>query len=380
MEKNYDWIVIGAGITGSALAYELSQENFSVLLLEKDASADNATFYSYGGLAYWSGTTDLTCQLAAEGLELHRHLAEELSWDTEFRELDLLLTINLEDNPHQIAQGYDRFTIKPQLLDAQEASELEPLLNPDAIAGALRFPHAHINPQKTTQAYQKAFVNSGGVIQYEAVIDLIRHRDLISGVITEDNTYHAQNTVVAAGGLTRSLLQKMGMQSRTYFTHSQLIKTAPVDFELQSIVMPAVQQRFALEAIASELESRAAWEQPEAKIIKSILDSGVVQFRDRSLCLGQISAISTDPKTNFNLDLAESQIRQSIASVLPQISEIPGTCHHCLVAFSDLTIGNVGVLEPFRGLHLFTGFTSTLVFAPAIAKRFAQQRIQELNF
>ena len=380
MEKNYDWIVIGAGITGSALAYELSQEKFSVLLLEKDSIAKNATFYSYGGLAYWSGTTDFTRQLATEGLELHRHLAEELFWDTEFRELDLLLTINQEDDPQQIAQSYDRFAITPQLLNAQEAGELEPLLNQDAIAGALRFPHAHIHPQKTAQAYQKAFLRAGGVMKYESVIDLICQENKVQGVITPQNTYHSENTVVAAGGLTRSLLQKMGVQSQTYFTHAQLIKTAPVDFELQTIVMPAMQQRFALEAIASDLESRDAWAQPEATVIQSILDPGVVQFRDRSLCIGQISAIATEPETNFNRDLAESQIRQSIAAVLPKISEIPGTCHHCLVAFSDRLIANVGVLEPFNGLHLFTGFTSTLVFAPAIARRFAKQTMNELNF
>ena len=376
--KNYDWIIIGGGITGSALAYELSKKKFSVLLLEKDAIADNATLYSYGGLAYWSGTTDETRQLGAEGIELHRHLSEELDGDTEFRELDLLLTINKEDNPQEIAQDYDRFAIKPQLLAVKEACELEPLLNPDAIAGALRLPHGQIDPQKTTQAYQAAFTRHGGVIKYESVIDLIRQGDTIQGVITKQNTYQSANTVVAAGGLTRSLLQGWGIPVKTYFTHAQLIKTAPVDFELKTIVMPAVQQRFALEATASDLESRSAWEQPEPTIIKSILDPGVVQFRDRSLCIGQISAIATEPTTNFDLALAESQIRHQIAPILPKISEIPGTCHHCLVAFSDRGIADVGAVESLRGLYLFTGFTSTLVFAPAIARRFANQTIENL--
>jgi glycine/D-amino acid oxidase-like deaminating enzyme len=49
--KTYDWIVIGGGITGAALAYELTKKNFSVLLLEQNAIANNATRYSYGGLA-----------------------------------------------------------------------------------------------------------------------------------------------------------------------------------------------------------------------------------------------------------------------------------------------------------------------------------------
>ena len=62
--KTYDWIVIGGGITGAALSYELRKKGLSVLLLEQNAIANNATRYSYGGLAYWSATTPLTRQLS----------------------------------------------------------------------------------------------------------------------------------------------------------------------------------------------------------------------------------------------------------------------------------------------------------------------------
>ena len=89
----YDWIVIGGGITGSALAYELSKQGLKVLLLEKDLQGKNATFYTYGGLPYWSGKTALAKQLGQEGIELHRNLSQELGAETGFRELDLLLTV-----------------------------------------------------------------------------------------------------------------------------------------------------------------------------------------------------------------------------------------------------------------------------------------------
>ncbi|RMD67954.1 MAG: FAD-binding oxidoreductase, partial [Cyanobacteria bacterium J149] len=75
MRQVYDWIVIGGGITGSALAYELVKQKFKVLLLDKDSLISaNATSYSYGGLAYWSGTDALTRLLAQEGIDIHRHL------------------------------------------------------------------------------------------------------------------------------------------------------------------------------------------------------------------------------------------------------------------------------------------------------------------
>jgi glycine/D-amino acid oxidase-like deaminating enzyme len=51
--RTYDWIVIGAGITGAALAYELAKQGLSVLLLERHVSLQGATRFGYGGIAYW---------------------------------------------------------------------------------------------------------------------------------------------------------------------------------------------------------------------------------------------------------------------------------------------------------------------------------------
>ena len=362
---NYDWIVIGGGITGSALAYELSQQNFKVILLEKDTIAGSATRYSYGGLAYWSGTDKLTRQLCQEGIELHRNLAEELAGNTEFRELDLILTIDKEDNPKTIAQNSDRFAIKPELLDVKQAYQLEPLLNPNAIAGALKLPHGHIHPQKTNDAYQQAFRRHGGEIIFEEVVDFLKEGETVKGVKTQKNSYYAANTVVCAGGLTRSLLQGIGISIPNYFTHAQVIKTSPVDIRLRTLVMPAVQRRFELENQTDN------WEVEYPQPITSIVDAGAIQFLDGSLCLGQISAIIPNPETKLEEKAGERLIRQEIFKILPSLAEIPGTCYQCLVAFNPNNIALVGKLANISGIYLFSGFTSTLVFAPPLARHFA---------
>ena len=367
----YDWIVIGTGITGASLAYELSQQDYRVLLLEKDSHPDNATVYSYGGLAYWSGTDEVTRTLGKEGIELHRHLTQELDADTEFRELDLVLTIDRQDDPEQIARNYDRFAIVPELLSVTDACILEPLLNSNAISGALKLPHGHIHTQKTTDAYLQAFERNGGKIVYESVTDLLRKGSKVLGVKTEANDYHAANTVVCAGGLSRSLLQQAGIEAKNYFTHAQLILTPPVDLELATIVMPAVQQRFALEAQA-QATRQDFWNPPYDRPAKFILDPGAVQFMDGSLCMGQISAIAYNPQAEFDLNTAEAKIRDRVGNVLPLLEDIPGKCHSCLVAFNPEGIALAGSLPNTEGLYLFSGFTSTLVFAPILARRFAQ--------
>ncbi|MGB5771113.1 MAG: FAD-binding oxidoreductase, partial [Crocosphaera sp.] len=200
--NNFDFIVVGGGITGSVLSYELAQKGLKVLLLEKDPDYDNATRYSYGGIAYWSGTDDLSRKLCQESREIYHNLSEELDAETEFRELDLMLTISSQNNPNLVADSYEKFAIQPQLLTPQEACEIEPLLNTEAISGVLKLPHGHIHPQKTNDAYQQAFSRLGGEIKYEQVNQLISHNNILEGVRTNREQYYAKNTVICAGGLS----------------------------------------------------------------------------------------------------------------------------------------------------------------------------------
>ncbi|MGB3650659.1 MAG: FAD-binding oxidoreductase, partial [Rivularia sp. (in: cyanobacteria)] len=212
--KTYDIIVIGAGITGAALSYELVNKGFSVLLIEQDTTPQNATRYSYGGLAFWSATTSLTRQLCNESKELYQTLSE-LNADIQFRELDLLLTIPQENNPEEIAANYQRFATPPQLLSVDEACELEPLLNREAISGALTVKHGHIHPEKTAQAYIKAFLLAGGKMQISQVLEIQQQGLLVK---TNTDTFNCKNIVVCAGGFSRQLLQKSGIPIQLYFT------------------------------------------------------------------------------------------------------------------------------------------------------------------
>ncbi|MGH7998624.1 MAG: NAD(P)/FAD-dependent oxidoreductase [Brasilonema sp.] len=373
--KTYDWIVVGAGITGAALAYELVKKDCKVLLLEQYATPQNATRYSYGGLAFWSGTTPLTRQLCDEGIARHRILSEELDADTEFRELDLLLTICADTDPASVAASYTRFAISPKLLSVKEACELEPLLNQEAmlqqgadplraIAGALTLKHGHIHPEKTTQAYINAFLRAGGEMEITQVVQILPRK-----VTTVQETYYGANTVVCAGGLSRELLKSSGISTKLYFTHAEMIETPPVDRQLRTIVMPANLKRFQLEADSTQNDE--LWEQSGLEVVPPILDAGAVQFKDGSFRFGQISRAITDPHANIDSKQSEAELRASIGKFLPKLNNLPGIWHHCLVSFSSDALPLIGLIPERESVHLFSGFSNPLVIVPPLAQHFA---------
>ncbi|MEH1986680.1 NAD(P)/FAD-dependent oxidoreductase [Nostoc sp.] len=362
--KTYDWIVVGGGITGAALAYELVKTGFSVLLLEQHSRPQNATRYSYGGLGYWSGTTPLTRLLCKEAIARYHILSQELDADIQFRELDLLLTISADNDPKATAASYNDCAIPPRLLSIQEACELEPQLNREAISGALTVKHGHIHPEKTAQAYIQAFERAGGEMQITQVLQVFQ-----DGVQTTSATFHSANVVVCAGGLSRQLLKSAGVSIKLYFTHEEIIETPPVDVRLRTLVMPASQKRFQLEAESTQVDE--LWDELGNELVPPILDVGAIQFQDGSIRIGQISRAIADPHAEVNSDVSEKWLRKGAGQILPALEHLPGTWYHCLVAFSSNQLPLIGAIPGFERVHVFSGFSNPLVLIPPLAKRFA---------
>ncbi|MEP0918115.1 FAD-binding oxidoreductase [Leptolyngbya sp. DQ-M1] len=371
--QTYDWIVIGAGITGASLSYELTQQGFSVLLLEADPNSQSATRLSYGGIAYWSGTTDLTRQLCAESKAIYPTLSAELDGETEFREIDLLLTIAPESDPAKLVAAYANFATPPQFLTVEAACGLEPLLDPAGIAGALTVKHGHIDAGKTAQAYigamqrtRSAVLAPRGTYKIATVTNLIE-----GGVNTTEGEFFGENVVFCLGGVTRQFLKKAGIAIAQYFTHAEIIEIPATDLRLSTLVMPAEAERFQLEANASRDD--VIWDQPGAEPAPAILDAGAVQFLDGRLLIGQVSRTLTEPNAAIDATQSEADLRKKISRVLPKVGALAGNWQHCLVAFSGDRLPLVGKIPGRENLHVFSGFGNPLAIVPPLARRFARQ-------
>ncbi len=368
----HDWIVIGGGITGISLSYELQKAGFSVLLIEQHQQLQGGSSLGYGGISYWASTTSLTQQLCQEGITRQRELSQELGMDTEFREIDLLLTLEPDADSEAILAQYANCMISPTLLNAQEACDREPQLNVNGIGGALLLPHAHINLNCFVKAHQQAIQKLGGEIIYTKVNQILIEGDRVVGVTTEQGEFRSDRVVVCAGGLSRALLKASGLHARIYYTHAEAIDTDPVDLELRSMVMPADTKRYELEGATKDIDQDAIWDVAGHELLPPSIDAGAIQYCDRSIRFGQLSRVLTDPYAAIDPIESEAGIRAYVSKVLPKIGELNGKLRNCLVAFSSDNLPLVGSLKECENLYLFSGFTSPTVYVPTLSKRFAE--------
>ena len=370
----YEVIIIGSGITGASLAYELVRLGVKVLLIEQDEKSPSATRYSYGGISYWAGITDLTRSLAAESLEIHRENVDALDLPTEFRELPLIGTINHSQDPIAVLKTYTHFTKQPQLLTPAEAVDLEPLLNPDGIAAATLMPYAQINPIETANSYAQTMVRLGGYRAYDRVLTISPESDGVR-VHGKLETYHGDRVIFCTGGETRALLRDSGLALRQCFSHSESIETNSCDLQMRSVVMPAEIRRFELERSAAIDDG--PWEAGltghNQDLIAPILDVGALQFADKSLRFGQISRTQTSLAPQSSPEASEQWIRSELAKILPKVAQVPGRWVRCTVAFSSDHLPLVGPVGTDRRVQVFSGFSNPMALVPATAKRFAHQ-------
>lgn len=368
----YDWIVIGGGIAGSALGYELAKAGGSVLLIEQSAEPANGTRYSYGGIAYWSGNTELLRQVCQDGIDLHRSLSAELEADTQFRELDLLMVIAPDADGVAIAQTYKDCLVVPTLITAETACEMEPLLSRDAIGAALHVRHGHVNPEQTADAYRQALTRLGGTVQIARLDEWVMAGNCVQGVVTSDGTYMAANVVVCAGAWSRNLLKAAGLVVPIYYTQAELLETLPLELQMRSLVMLAQLKRFAMEAVAVSADAQPRWDEPLHELAPPILDEGAVQFQDGRMRIGQISRVLTDPDAVADPASSEAAIRSGVGHFLPALQDVPGTWRSCAIAFSGDRLPLIGAVPGAAGLHIFSGFSNPFALLPPLARRYAQ--------
>ena len=237
MNKNaYDIVIIGGGITGCALAFELAKRGRKdILVIEKNFLTSGSTGRCGAGIRQQWGTV-LNATLARDSTYLFENLEEYTGYDGDcgLNQGGYLIVAYTEAEWAQFQKNVElqrSLNIPVQKLDPKGAKEVVPHLNTEGLIGATFCPtDGHANPFHCTFAYAKGAERMGvEIATYTEVTGLRTSAGKITGVETSKGFVEASTVINAAGFNASKIAQMAGVDVPVLPERHQILITEPVN-------------------------------------------------------------------------------------------------------------------------------------------------------
>lgn len=237
-DRSAKHLVIGGGIIGCSVAYHLARNGEKdVVLLEKTALTEGATWHAAGLVGQLRSSRNTT-RMLKRSVAMYDRLEEETGMAFEWKKVgSLRLAANRERllEARRLATMARSFDLEMEMITAKEAKELFPYIDERGLEGAAFIPSdGHVDPASLCQAVAAGARANGAVInQGVRVLDFDVDGARITGVVTSEGVYEAENVVMAAGMWSRELGHKLGIRIPACAIEHQYVVTEPLpDAEL----------------------------------------------------------------------------------------------------------------------------------------------------
>lgn len=214
-----DVVIIGGGIIGCAIAYNLAKREVSTLVIDKAARVGTeASWAGAGILTSHASTHEPYPTLCRASLALYPELAAELKAETEIdiefiRSGTLSAIFNSDEAAGLIGLAERRVNrgFSAEVLTAEEARRLEPALSP-AIEGAVLFPEdAQVRNPKLVTALAKGAAKLGTQFKLgNPVMGFIQENGRVTSTVVNGERIYADKFVIAAGCWTGTIAAMLG--------------------------------------------------------------------------------------------------------------------------------------------------------------------------
>lgn len=218
----YDVAIIGGGVTGCAIARELSRYALSVCLLEKEEDVCSGTSKANSAIVHagFDATPgSLKARMNVEGSRMMAELAREL--DVHYQQNGALVLCFAQEDMSRLQELYDRGVENGvegmRILSGDEARALEPMLSENVVAALHAPTSAIICPFDLTIALAENACENG--------VDFIRNTR-VCAVVREENGYALQtehktiraHCVVNAAGVYADEINNMVSAHKLHIT------------------------------------------------------------------------------------------------------------------------------------------------------------------
>jgi len=200
-------VIIGGGVGGASIAYHLAQlGERDVVLLERNELTSGSTFHSAGLVGQLRGSVSLT-RMMMDSVQLYGRL--DCGW-VPCGGIRLACSAEREEEVLRQVAWAKTFGLPLQLISADEAQELFPLMVTDGVRCASYLPtDGYLDPSLLTYALVDGARQAGhGVFTQTRVEDIVVRDGRVRSVKTQWGDIEAE-VVVNAGGMFAAELGRM---------------------------------------------------------------------------------------------------------------------------------------------------------------------------
>lgn len=200
----YDVVIIGAGVSGCAIARELSRLELRIVVLEKALDVCEGTSKANSGIVhagYDAVPGTLKAKLNVAGSRKMEALSKEL--DFSYRRNGSIVLCFDEKEQHRLSELKERGEANGveglRILDRQELTELEPNVGDEAVAALYAPTGGIVCPFGLTIALAENAADNGVEFQFDREVKSIERKEEGYLVTAGENAYETRVVINAAG-------------------------------------------------------------------------------------------------------------------------------------------------------------------------------------
>ena len=214
MKRTADVVVVGGGVMGCSILYNLAARGVTnTLLLERHVLGSGSTGRSQA-ICRTHYSNPFTAAMAWESLQIYRDFQQRLGGPSGFVETGYFVMVGEEDREAMESNVALNRTvgIDTYLVSLEEAATIAPMLDVNGVVAVAYEPRSgYADPYAVTTTYARAARELGATVQMQAEVVSLQVEDgRVTGVVTSQGTVETNTVVVAAGPWAPKLLGPLG--------------------------------------------------------------------------------------------------------------------------------------------------------------------------